>query len=582
MDGAELMEVKSNATVTPIGRVLGGVPMDQAKPFLDELISLGRINQNGTIPGQMGKDYRRDLVKRVVMFLYEFRRHPENPNSYFCKKWDSDIFKPFDKDSKFITDIVNRVFTALFTIAPHTDVSSTVDEIMDSVQEPANLDSGIIKVAEKLFWYQKGGYLSSGELKDGDECFYELFDSPISTQLPNINLTFEDGQKIYERYMKVWEDWLLPHYRDGHDFGSFYTELPMEYEFVKVWADPTKSGYQDRYWDLLLAIVASFLYKKPVAAYFLLGNARGGKSSYTKMLHLIFGRNNTSALCLSELSDKHKNLQLASTLLNAPDEEMEATLSAEDMKNYKSLSAHEYLELSVFYSQTPKKIATNFMMYLPSNALPKFSGTGAEACMKRAKVIMFGADLSKMDSRPGNFIKDTFTPELLDDLLGTVLAFAKFFSEKEFWWSKTMLLSNDFVAQSVTSSDLYFKDWARFFDGVTAVSLLYEDYKRWCSERDLKWESMDVLKSRFMIIMSGKRSSYKDKEADVVVKAYRDPSGKYIMHDKFIVPRVKDTIHEMHEHGHSAVYTLSELAEAELSQSVYAQAKMVAKFREEK
>lgn len=571
----------NNVTVTPIGRVLGGTDPAKAQPFLQELIALGRITQTGTVPGGMGKDYKRDLVKRVVMFLYEFRRHPENPTNYFCKKFDSDIFKPFDKDSKFINDIVNRVFVALFTIAPHKDVSATVDEIMDSVQEPANLDSGIIKVADKLFWHQKGGYLSSGELKENEECFYELFDSPVSTQFPTINLTYEDGRKIYERYMKVWEDWILPHYQEGKNFGDFYHDLPMEYEFIKVWADPSKEGFQDRYWDLLLAVVSSFLYKKPVASYFLLGNARGGKSSYTKMLHLIFGRNNTSTLCLSELSDKHKNLALASTLLNAPDEEMEATLSAEDMKNYKSLSAHEYLELSVFYSQNPKKIATNFMMYLPSNALPKFNGSGAEACMKRAKVIMFGADLSKMDSKPGNFIKDTFTPELLDDLLGTILAFAKFFTEKEFWWSPAMLSSNEFVSSTISPSEIYFREWNRFFDGASSASVIYEDYKQWCRANDLKWEAMDVIKNRFMALLSKKRTSYYDSEAKQRVNIYRDPSGKYVMHDGFIVPRVKETVSELHESEKSAVHIMKELAEAELADSVMKQATIIAKARGE-
>ena len=574
--------VQSSAMVTPIGRVLGGTDPERARPFLDELIALGRINQNGTIPGNLGKDYKRDLVKRVVMFLYEFRRHPENPTNYFCKRFDQDIFKPFDKDSKFINDIVNRVFVELFTIAPHSDVSNTVEEIMDSVQTPANLDSGIIKVAEKLYWNQKGGYLKTGELGAHEECFYELFDSPISTQFPNINLTYEDGQKIYDRYMKVWDDWILPHYTEGENFGDFYHDLPMEYEFIKVWADPSKEGFEDRYWDLLLAVVSSFLYKKPVASYFLLGNARGGKSSYTKMLHLIFGRNNTSTLCLSELSDKHKNLALASTLLNAPDEETESTLSPEDMKNYKSLSAHEYLELPVFYSQNPKKIATNFMMYLPSNALPKFNGSGAEACMKRAKVIMFSADLSKMDSKPGNFIKDTFTPELLSDLLGTILAFAKFFTEREFWWSKTMVSSNEFVSSTVSPSEIFFHEWNRFFDGISSVNVLYEDYKMWCKANDLKWETMDIIKNRFMSLLSKKRSSYYDPVSKQKTPVYRDASGKYVMHDGFIVPKVKETIKELHEGDRSAVFIMSELATAELEDAVgMKQATIIAKARGE-
>lgn len=577
MDGA--MEVSRPAqTLTPIGVVLGGVPAERARPFLEELVSLGLISDKGTIPYATksgSKMQRDDLVKRVVMFLYEFRRHPKNPSDLYYKRWDGDVFQAFDKDDPVIKDIVNKTYTALFTVTPQSEVSSTIQNIANNICELAQLDSGVIKLGPKMYWLSREGYIADS-LPNGTECYYQLFNSPKGGQFPRVEFTEEESRGIYDRYMKVWNDWLLPHVQSGEEFGAFMKDLPIEYDFMKIWADPSKPGFRDRYWDLLLAIVPNFLYKKPPVAYFLLGNARGGKSSYVKMLHMMFGSSNTSTVRLNELGDPHLNLRLASTLLNAPDEEMEASLSAKDMANFKSLAAHEQLELPVLYRTRPQSLTPNFMMYLPSNALPQFTGSGAEACMRRARVMMFTADLSRLDRIPKDFLKETFTHELLVNLLGTVLALAKYFTENEFWYSKTMINANDYVSQSVNSAQLYYKEWSKFFDGFDKLSTIWEDYANWCKLNDYTMEKMGSVKQRFFNELQN-RKSYRNSDG-IVVKAYRVPGGKNVMTQDFLVERYDRTIKEILAGGNSAVEMLSALAEADLESSVMKQIQPLVKF----
>lgn len=556
--------------------VLAQMLMDYEKEdvarFVEGLVVDGLVNKNGSLafaPTKASDKIKRDdLAMRVVMFLYDFKRNPYNPATIYYKKREDDTYVSIDKDDPEIQDIVVSIYKQLYHITPASEISSTVKNVVNNIVERADLGSPYLKIADKLYWYKKEGVIVS-ELPKDQASYYKLFNSPKNSNIPEINADFEFGQMVYERYMEVWQDWLLEHYKNGDPFETFYKELPMDYDFIKVWADPTKPGFIDRYWDLFLAIVPNFLYKKPPIAYFLLGNARGGKSSYTKMLHLIFGSNNTSTVRLNELGDPHLNLRLSSTLLNAPDEEMEAMLSARDMANFKSLAAHEQLELPVLYRTNPQKITPDFMMYLPSNSLPKFNGLGAEACMRRARVMLFTADLSKLDNLPKDFIKETFTQEMVANLLGAVLAFAKYFTTETFWYSKTMQGSNDYVSQTVNSSKLYQSAWAKFFDGFESFSLVWDDYERWCRANDYTMEKRDALKTRFLSELQS-RTSYRDKVYGHM-KVYRIPANKNVM-TKFFDVGKHGTVEMCHDKGWSVVDILTDDYEAELEGTVMGQA----------
>ena len=569
--GEELMTKELDKKMSPIVRLLEGYDKDEVAEFVEGLVVDGLVGQNGTLtfaankPG--GKLQRDDLAMRVVMFLYDFKRNPYNPATIYFKRHTDDTYRSIDKDDPEIQDVVVSVYKELYHITPASEISSTVKNVVNNIIERADLGSPYLKLATSLYWDRKEGIIID-ELPKGKEVYYQLFNSPISSNVPEIDANLEFGRTVHQRYLDVWQDWLLPHFQKGDTFESFYKELPMEYEFIKVWADPTKPGFIDRYWDLLLAIVPNFMYKKPPVAYFLLGNARGGKSSYVKMLHLMFGSNNTSTVRLNELGDPHLNLRLSSTLLNAPDEEMEANLTAKDMANFKSLAAHEQLELPVLYRTNPQKILPDFMMYLPSNALPKFTGSGAEACMRRARVMMFTADLSKLDHLPKDFLRETFTNELMASLLGTVLAFAKYFTTEMFWYSKTMQGSNDYVSQSVNSSKLYYDAWSKFFDGFETFSLVWDDYERWCYANDYRMEPRESLKARFFNELKSRVSVRKDGSTS---KVYRIPNNKNVLTLDFDIEKCGD-VKGLHGEGRSAVDTLTRLYEAELEKSVMSQA----------
>lgn len=584
-DGLGAVEL---ATTTVISRAI--IRSDDQTEFIESLVADNLINQNGSIPSKLlnsgGKLQRDELVLRVIMYNYEFRRHPQNQALYYYRMRGQDVFTQFIKDSPLIKDIVAKTYRTLYKMSPSAEVNSTVANIINNITAVANMREGIIKVGDHLYWYPKDGVLKE-ELGPRDECYYVLFNSPESKEEPEIEITRDDTNDIMGYYFDTW-DKLRKYVDDETPFAAFYQDLDLEFEFVKTWANMSTPGGQDRYWDIMLSFVPNFLYRKPKAAYFLLGKARGGKSSYIDLLHYIMGRRNTSTVKLSELADPHKNLTITSTIMNAPDEEKEGKLTDEAIANYKTIAAHGQLELSVMYSQVPQKVSTDFMMYIPTNAVPDFHGPGAEACLKRAKVISFLADLSENDSKQISFLGDIVTKPIICRLLGYVFAFAKYFSSHDFWYSPAMEDSKAFVAENTNSAEIYFRRWKQYFDGYERWNDVWDDYKNWCKVNNCQWQEAKALKMSFSVYGVAGRTNAKAPDGKYR-KVYKINGTKPVMFHDYKVSNFYGTVDDLHngkidsngkshESGQSVVDILDGLREIELKGSLYDQAKLKEKI----
>ena len=300
------------------------------------------------------------------------------------------------------------------------------------------------------------------------------------------------------------------------------------------------------------------------------------------------GRRNTSTVKMSELADSHKNLTITSTIMNAPDEEKEGRLTDEDIANYKTIATHGQLELNVMYSQVPQKVSTDFMMYIPSNAMPDFHGAGAEACLERAKVISFLANLSRFDKHPVSFLGGVVTKPIICQLLGNVFAFAKYFSSHVFWFSPAMDASKKFVAEATNSSKIYVERWKQYFDGYERWNDVWEDYKNWCKSNSYQFEEAKSLKMRFNAYSIVGRTNAKAPDGEWR-KVYKIAGNKPVMFHDYEISKFLGTVEDLHEGklnndgtrnngGNSVVDVLDKMREQELSGSLYDQTKLEAKI----
>lgn len=213
-------------------------------------------------------------------------------------------------------------------------------------------------------------------------------------------------------------------------------------------------------------------------------------NTYVKMLHMIMGRANTSSVRLTELHDPHKNLTLLGTFLNAPDEEVEGKdLSEEATADFKSMAAHEELTLPVMYSSEPQPISTDFVMFCPMNDDPEWKGNSASACTQRSLIIPFYADLTKMDNNGHDFVAETFTPVMFQNLLGTLFAFAKYYKKRKITFSSTMEKERKTAAEVSDSRVEFANLFCKWFVGYTNENIVFDEYRSWCNLRDYKYST---------------------------------------------------------------------------------------------
>lgn len=403
----------------------------------------------------------------------------------YYKQKQSALFSPLTG-----TDRVRMVIKAFESQYGRKPVRNKIDAIGESLESWVDksvdgLDNRVMQINDSLFWDTE-----TAELEETTEkpCFRVLFDKhptdtlwvdrhAVSTE--NIQLFFEETTAMLERTGGK----IIPNEVEGSSMMFSHQVLPLSPFWT--WANEDLDTFN----DLLKSVASCFMQNKPKGAFILIGKTRNGKTSFIKMLHTLFGRNNTSAARLTDLKDGHINYTLLSTMLNAPDEEDEGS-SVEVLKNqsnFKSIASHDPLLLPVFYSQNPQWVKTDFMSFYPMNDTPDWQGNGAEACMRRSLILMFRNDLSKFDNNGRNFEKETYTADFYSKLLGVVLAIARYYHGKEITFSDTMAKDKKTVSLEVNNYSLYLDSFFKYFDSYTTASLVWEDYKLWCEERDLPW-----------------------------------------------------------------------------------------------
>lgn len=441
---------------------------------------------------------------------------------------DSRIFKPLtelDRDT-----MVKRMYNKVYNRKPSAPNSKRFGDTLESWvdEEREGINNRVIMVAEGLYWD-----LDSQEFIDypGDEgCFRMLFDSrpsdDIRVDINQVGGAFIKGicSNAYAHLVKH-DGKIVPAecLDDGEkDKFEFSLDNPTLRAFW-VWANEDLDTFN----DLLKAVAVNFFKVKPKGAFILIGKTRNGKSSFIKMLHTLFGTNNTSEVTLAQLDDPHVNMTLLSTMLNAPDEEEEGK-SQEVLKaqsRFKMMATHKSILLPVYYSQEPQPVPTDFMSYHAMNDIPQWQGNGAEACLKRSIIIMFENDLSKMDNNGKDFEKETYDELFFGYLLGVVLAISRYYSDRKLEFSDTQAEKKELVVSEVDNMSVYIGRLLHWFPGgYSTVNLVWEDYKMWCDERGYRWSQKQAFSAK-MKIYGGKHSSLTLFDSDESINIVRLKKG---------------------------------------------------------
>lgn len=487
--------------------------------------------EQGAVITKHKKAEKYSMTNGAVRQQYDILRVNAN-DTYYYKPVGELVYERLT-DHKLDT-IVRDIYISGFGSAEPKELKDAAEMVKRyTTEEIDDLNNDTWYVTPRIFWDT-----SLGELTDNPRgyCFRRLFNTKHTdkhtVKIPEFN---EDQERVL---MDTYHEVL-----DQLNNGVF----EERYEFIRTWAN----GNHDVYMDIMRSIAYCFVKKKPTGSYILVGLRRNGKSSFVGLLHTIFGRENTSDVRLSQLGDPHYVNKLKYTMMNAPDEEDEKAVDAQ--ASFKTIADHGLLTLSVMRSNEPTQVPCNFMCFYPMNHIPDWKGTGAAACMKRSLIIPFYADLSRFDKKNYDFAKETFTADFMCEFMGSVFAYANYYSRHELEFSGTMTSEQETLEEEVDSAVTYRKEFEKYFDGFDTLKTLYQDYINWCKTQDLTISSRQEFKFVFREYFSKRTTVNFGK---TLVKGYKIPNANHSFLWASAHFDEVGGVEWLHEHGISVVERL--------------------------
>lgn len=519
-------------------------------------------------------DFQQERVKEAIYSEYDFvrvRNVGQYGTIYYASKDGGSAHMLKDVDA---LKLVRDEYMHLYNMAPASKMQASIDTLkMGVTYEVDEINNKLIRVTDTLYWDMESGQLT--ESPKG-MCMRELFDSrgthEIAIDINNVHAPFVIA--AHKKFLNVLEETggIITPGDPRLDAFGYDADHPVFKTFM-TWAD----NDLDTFNDLLKATATNFMLYKPKGSFVLIGLKRNGKSTYIKLLHTMFGRNNTSQVRLSDFSNHNLNGELWTTMLNAPDEEDEGRGREllEAQGNFKSIAAHESLKLKVLYEQTGRFVNSDFMCFFPMNHFPEWKGNGAAACMHRTLPLFFNNDLSKYDNNGRDFATDTYTAEFFEMFIPLVLAYATYYHSRPITFSDKMKKNQKKVEEEVDNISTYLDRFKSWFNGYKGKKLVYADYQLWCREHDLRWQEYSVF-SHSLEMRGPKSTSITDGGRKINVYRLGDRPGNDYFYEEYTVPQLKyrtiseliTTDTEKKRIERSVIAMLDELKDAQDNQQV--------------
>lgn len=469
---------------------------------------------------------RDDFIKRLAMYLFDFRVHPEEHNIVFFKRHGEHTYQRCSSET--LAKELNILWEKFFRCTPKKEVDDCVANILRNVSKKADVRNRVYRISSSLYFVPDEECSLVEAPPEGKECFYTLMGA----------YELFNGHEEYEKILKkTYDDFLSlldsPQYKHLQ-FSNFYKELPLTFDWVDMWAAPNVAGYQDRYWDMMISFSTPFFKKLIEKVYLYDGKTRTGKSTAHDVLVFLFGVENVAQVMITDFANYHVNNALAYCCINTPDEEKGGVVPKDACPIFKTFAAKRGASLPVKNKQ-PVWGDGQFMSFSPTNSNLEWPDSESTPCLKRCLIIKFFNDLSRFDMNGKDFIEETFKkhPEEFAKFLGQVFALATYFSreDKAFFVSEEMKKANRFAAVETSSLDLYYDYFFKFFDAVSNEQFLWEDYQRACWAFGWTQQNEPAFRRQFEILLMQKSTPRK-------IPPNYNKTVRFIRQPKFSAPQV--------------------------------------------
>lgn len=535
---------------------IGNFPVDYFKD--------GQFNIHRT--ASKDKANRDDFIKRVAMYLFDFRRHPEERNIVFFKRCKENVYRRATEET--LAQELNLLWEFFFQCTPTREVDECARNILRNVMEVADVRNRTYRIADGLFFSPSDKDALFVAPPEGKECFFTLEGayatigrSPECTSLV---------RKSYEAFLRILD---APE-RENLQFRNFYKDLPRDFEWIKTWSATDVPGSVERYWDMMVAFSTPFFKKLIERTYLLDGKTRTGKSSFHDVLIYLFGANNTSQVMITDFANYHVNNALAYCCINSPDEEQGGVVPKAACPIFKTFATKRGVSLPVKNKQ-PVWADGQFMSFHPTNSNLEWPDTESGPCLKRCLIIKFFKSLEHLDLQGKNFVEATLIdhPEEFAKFLGQIFALATYFSrdDKAFFISEQMIAANEYVSTETNSLVLYYNYFFKFFDAVSNDDFLWEDYVRACWAYGWTQQAREAFKRQFDTLLMQKSSPRKLNNKSIRYKRAPKFSSPQVLYPDYTILIADEaaqsyttpygTAEQMHKSRLSVVATLWDMEE---------------------
>lgn len=523
----------------------------------------GQFNIHRTRPADRAN--RDDFIKRVAMYLFDFRRHPGEKRIVFFKRSNELVYRRATEDA--LATELNTLWEFFFQCTPTREVDECARNILRNVREKADIRNRVYQVTDGLFFSPDDKDALYKVLPEGKDCFFTLAGSHATLNKEEYSGLLEES---YYNFLGLLDS---PEYKDLQ-FKNFYTDLPRSFKWVETWAATETPGAVERYWDMMVAFSTPFFKKLIERAYLLDGKTRSGKSSYHDVFVFLFGRENVSEVMITDFANYHVNNALAYCCINSPDEEQGGLVPKAACPIFKTFATKRGVSLPVKNKQ-PIWADGQFMSFHPTNSNLEWPDTESAPCLKRCLVIKFFKNLEHLDLKGRTFAEFTFTehPEELAKFLGQIFALATYFSrdDKDFFISEQMENANEYVSKETNSLVLYYNYFFKYFDAVSNDDFLWEDYQYACWSFGWTQQGKDAFSRQFDSLLMQKSSPRKINNKSIRYKRVPRFSSPQVLYPNYEITLIDEfaktystpygNAAQMHKDRLSVVATLHEIEE---------------------
>ena len=524
----------------------------------------GQFNIHRTRPADRAN--RDDFIKRVAMYLFDFRKHPEEKNIVFFKRSNELVYRRATEDS--LATELNTLWEFFFQCTPTREVDECARNILRNVKESADIRNRTYRIADGLYFSPDDKNALFATPPEGKDCFFTLrgaYDT-VGKSKEYTDLL----RKSYNDFLGI----LDSPQNKNLQFENFYRDLPRDFKWVETWATKDVPGYVERYWDMMVAFSTPFFKKLIERTYLLDGKTRSGKSSYHDVFVFLFGRENVSEVMITDFANYHVNNALAYCCINSPDEEKGGVVPKAACPIFKTFATKRGVSLPVKNKQ-PIWADGQFMSFHPTNSNLEWPDTESAPCLKRCLIIKFHNNLEHLDLKGITFAEYVFTehPEELAKFLGQVFALATYFSrdDKNFFISEQMDTAREYVSKETNSLVLYYNYFFKFFDAVSNDDFLWDDYVRACWAYGWTQQNKEAFSRQFDSLCMQKSIPRKINSKSVRYKRLPRFASPQVLYPDYIITIANEAAQtysepygdaaRMHKDGLSVVATLWNIEE---------------------